>query len=107
MSRIGRSPTGISGLGRTVVYGRSLVPSPPARITARLIASRVTACFISFRAFFCTVPAMIHTEAAGRAALYGRGVMIVDQGGRGGVSDYTRFLAVALADRGIPVTIAT
>jgi glycosyltransferase involved in cell wall biosynthesis len=50
---------------------------------------------------------MIHTEAAGRAALHGRGVLIVDQGGRGGVSDYTRFLAAALADHGIPVTIAT
>src|SRR4051794_20150078 len=33
-SRIGRSPTGTSGLGMIVVYGRSLVPSPPARMTA-------------------------------------------------------------------------
>src|SRR3954454_15391228 len=33
-SRIGRSPTGTSGLGVIVVYGRSRVPSPPARMTA-------------------------------------------------------------------------
>src|SRR3954462_636542 len=33
-SRIGRSPTGTSGLGMIVVYGRSRVPSPPARMTA-------------------------------------------------------------------------
>ena len=35
-SRIGRSPTGTSGLGRTVVYGLRRVPLPPARITARM-----------------------------------------------------------------------
>src|SRR2546423_10600934 len=33
-SRMGRSPTGTSGLGMIVVYGRSRVPSPPARMTA-------------------------------------------------------------------------
>ncbi len=40
MSSTGRSPIGINGLGSTVVYGRSRVPSPPARITARFIAAR-------------------------------------------------------------------
>jgi len=50
---------------------------------------------------------MIQSEPAGRAVLRRRGVLIVDQGGRGGVSDYIRFLASALADLGIPVTIAT
>ncbi len=39
MSSTGRSPIGISGLGRTVVYGRRRVPSPPARITARFTLS--------------------------------------------------------------------
>jgi glycosyltransferase involved in cell wall biosynthesis len=34
-------------------------------------------------------------------------VLIVEQGGRGGVADYTGFLAAALAGLGIPVTIAT
>ena len=38
-SRIGRSPTGTSGFGRIVVYGRSRVPSPPARITALIGAT--------------------------------------------------------------------
>src|SRR5512132_1997745 len=33
---MGRSATGISGFGRTVVYGRRRVPFPPARITARI-----------------------------------------------------------------------
>src|SRR3954452_19388707 len=33
-SRMGRSPTGTSGLGMIVVYGRRRVPSPPARMTA-------------------------------------------------------------------------
>ncbi|HUA07064.1 MAG TPA: glycosyltransferase family 4 protein [Solirubrobacteraceae bacterium] len=50
---------------------------------------------------------MIQSESAGRAVLRRRGVLIVDQGGRGGVSDYTRFLASALVDLDIPVTIAT
>jgi glycosyltransferase involved in cell wall biosynthesis len=35
------------------------------------------------------------------------GVLIVEQGGRGGVADYTACLARALAERGIPVTVAT
>src|SRR6187399_2269238 len=30
------SPIGISGFGRTVVYGRRRCPLPPARITARI-----------------------------------------------------------------------
>src|SRR5664279_2322739 len=34
-SRIGYWPMGMRGLGRTTVYGRSRVPIPPARITAR------------------------------------------------------------------------
>jgi glycosyltransferase involved in cell wall biosynthesis len=50
---------------------------------------------------------MIHSEPAGRAALRRGGVLFIDQGGRGGGSDYTRFLAAALADLDIPVTIAT
>src|SRR2546421_9575737 len=33
ISRIGYSPTGISGLGNDVVYGFRRVPFPPARIT--------------------------------------------------------------------------
>ena len=34
ISRIARSPTGISGLGRTDVYGARRVPRPPAKMTA-------------------------------------------------------------------------
>ena len=34
-------------------------------------------------------------------------MLIVEQGGRGGVADYTGCLARALADRGVPVTLAT
>src|SRR4029077_7056888 len=33
MSRIGYSPTGISGFGNAVVYGFNRVPLPPARMT--------------------------------------------------------------------------
>ncbi len=33
-SKIGFSPNGNIGFGRNVVYGWSLVPNPPARITA-------------------------------------------------------------------------
>jgi glycosyltransferase involved in cell wall biosynthesis len=40
-------------------------------------------------------------------ALRRRGVLIVEQGGRGGVADYTGFLAAGLAARGLPVTLAT
>lgn len=39
--------------------------------------------------------------------LHRRGVLIVEQGGRGGVADYTGCLARALAQRGLPVTLAT
>jgi glycosyltransferase involved in cell wall biosynthesis len=39
--------------------------------------------------------------------LHRRGVLIVEQGGRGGVADYTGCLARALAARGVPVTVAT
>jgi glycosyltransferase involved in cell wall biosynthesis len=34
-------------------------------------------------------------------------VLFVEQGGRGGVADYTNFLATAIAARGIPTTVAT
>ena len=50
---------------------------------------------------------MIDTEASARAALHEHGVLIVEQGGRGGVADYTAQLAAGLASRGVPVTIAT
>lgn len=39
--------------------------------------------------------------------LHVRGVLIVEQGGRGGVADYTGCLARALAGRGVPITLAT
>lgn len=45
--------------------------------------------------------------ADGISRLHRRGVLIVEQGGRGGVADYTGCLARALADRGVPVTLAT
>src|SRR6478672_9380802 len=41
-SRIGRSPIGTSGLGRIVVYGRSRIPRPPARITALIVGPQAT-----------------------------------------------------------------
>jgi glycosyltransferase involved in cell wall biosynthesis len=50
---------------------------------------------------------MIENESAAVAALHRRGVLIVEQGGRGGVADYTRALAAGLARRGLPVTVAT
>jgi glycosyltransferase involved in cell wall biosynthesis len=50
---------------------------------------------------------MIDDEVAAEAALRMRGVLIVEQGGRGGVADYTGLLAAGLARRGLPVTIAT
>src|SRR5512132_2437780 len=46
-SRIGRSPTGTSGLGNTVVYGCSRVPSPPARMTALICTSGTVAGYAS------------------------------------------------------------
>ncbi|HET6870944.1 MAG TPA: glycosyltransferase family 4 protein [Solirubrobacteraceae bacterium] len=39
--------------------------------------------------------------------LHRRGVLLVEQGGRGGVADYTGCLARSLAKRGIPITVAT
>src|SRR5690349_19235624 len=101
MSRIGRSPMGIRGLGRTVVYGRSRVPRPPARITARLMRAEAYDTFpaVSGRAIADSGDAV--------AELRRRGVLLVKQGGRGGVADYTNCLANAMAERGIPMTIAT
>jgi D-inositol-3-phosphate glycosyltransferase len=46
-----------------------------------------------------------HTDVAGD--LRRRGVLFVEQGGRGGVADYTNCLAAAIAARGIPATVAT
>lgn len=50
-------------------------------------------------------PVGVNTE--GMPQLRRRGVLIVEQGGRGGFADYTGCLARALADRGLPVTVAT
>jgi glycosyltransferase involved in cell wall biosynthesis len=50
---------------------------------------------------------MAGATAEGTQELHRRGVLIVEQGGRGGVADYTGCLARALAQRGVPVTIAT
>lgn len=50
---------------------------------------------------------MVGVSAEGIGELHRRGVLIVEQGGRGGVADYTGCLAAALAQRGIPVTVAT
>lgn len=41
------------------------------------------------------------------AALRRYGVLIVEQGGRGGIADYSGLLSEALAAQGIPVTVAT
>ena len=46
-------------------------------------------------------------HAAAQTTLREQGVLIVEQGGRGGVADYTAQLAAGLAHLGIPVTIAT
>src|SRR2546423_12596359 len=40
ISRIARSPIGMSGFGRTEVYGARRVPRPPARITALVRSGR-------------------------------------------------------------------
>lgn len=50
---------------------------------------------------------MIDNESGAQVALAERGVLIVEQGGRGGVADYTELLAAALARLGVSVTIAT
>lgn len=47
--------------------------------------------------------AYAHASARLRSA----GVLMVEQGGRGGVADYTGCLVDALVERGIPVTLAT
>lgn len=46
-------------------------------------------------------------SAEGIKELHRRGVLIVEQGGRGGVADYSGCLARALGQRGIPITLAT
>jgi glycosyltransferase involved in cell wall biosynthesis len=46
-------------------------------------------------------------ESAASSVLRRRGVLLVEQGGRGGVADYTGMLAAALARLGLPVTLAT
>src|SRR5919201_374168 len=46
-------------------------------------------------------------EEIGRDEAKRRGVLIIEQGGRGGVADYTVSLSQALADRGWSVRIAT
>jgi len=50
---------------------------------------------------------MIERESGIHEALRQRGVLIVEQGGRGGVADYTGLLAAGLSARAVPVTIAT
>ena len=50
---------------------------------------------------------MTEPECGYAEALRSRGVLMVEQGGRGGVADYTGFLAGSLSARGVPVTIAT
>jgi glycosyltransferase involved in cell wall biosynthesis len=50
---------------------------------------------------------MVENESAAVAAVRRRGVLIIEQGGRGGVADYTGALAAGLARRGLPVTVAT
>jgi glycosyltransferase involved in cell wall biosynthesis len=50
---------------------------------------------------------MIDNQPAALAVLRRRGVLIVEQGGRGGVADYTGQLAAGLARLGVPVSIAT
>ncbi len=46
-------------------------------------------------------------HASTAADLRRRGVLFVEQGGRGGVADYTNCLATAIAARGIPTTVVT
>jgi glycosyltransferase involved in cell wall biosynthesis len=46
-------------------------------------------------------------DAGAAEELRRRGVLFVEQGGRGGVADYTNWLAAAVAARGIPTTVAT
>lgn len=50
---------------------------------------------------------MVGVRAERIQELHRRGALIIEQGGRGGVADYTGCLARALAQRGVPVTLAT
>ena len=89
MSRIGRSPTGISGLGSTVVYGRRRVPCPPARMIARR-----------------GMPVRVW-QRRGSVRFAPVRVLMIEQGGRGGVTDYAEQLVLALAREGVTVELAT
>ena len=64
-SRIGRSPIGTSGFGKIVVYGRSRVPSPPAKITALILELKAT--FDTMAGPFPPVLSCLDARATGSA----------------------------------------
>ena len=49
----------------------------------------------------------VTAESQAVARLRAQGVLLVEQGGRGGIADYTGCLSSALARRGVPVIVAT